>query len=129
MLLAPLVQGPDRKTIERLMVRLETAGKAKRCIVSIPGSYQLGEARTVGVGAVWRLRGVHTCVREQCAFNTVWHRTCKAVGGQGLLRPRRHSCERVAVWAHVTAHVARACASADGGAGPAGAAGHGGAHA
>lgn len=41
------VQGPDRKTVERLLARMIDSGKAKRTTISIPGSYQSGEARTV----------------------------------------------------------------------------------
>lgn len=41
-------QGPDRKTVERLLARMVQSGRAKRMHISIPGSYQSGEARMVG---------------------------------------------------------------------------------
>uniref|UniRef100_A0A7S3VKM4 B-block binding subunit of TFIIIC domain-containing protein n=1 Tax=Dunaliella tertiolecta TaxID=3047 RepID=A0A7S3VKM4_DUNTE len=42
-------KGPDKKTIERLIVRMEKANKAKRLSIAVPGSYQQGEARLTEV--------------------------------------------------------------------------------
>lgn len=59
-------KGPDRKTVERLITRMVQSGKAKKMQISIPGSYQSGEARMVRLALLTLLRCAACTARRGC---------------------------------------------------------------
>ncbi len=56
-----LKQGPDKKTIDRLVKRMENSGRYKQIIVAIPGSLNGAEMRTV------RIIHTHTHIHTKLA--------------------------------------------------------------